>query len=72
MIEYKIGQDWFTSEDLDKPITTADDRVRWAAPDLLVALRGILDIGKRDLTNPKYDGYFESARRAVQKATGGQ
>lgn len=26
------------------------------------ALEGLIEIGKRDLTNPKYDGYFEFAR----------
>jgi hypothetical protein len=41
-----------------------------AAPELLEALQGIIDIGKRDLTNPKYDGYFESARAAIAKAKG--
>jgi hypothetical protein len=29
------------------------------------ALRGILEIGKRDMSNPKYDGYFEEARAAL-------
>lgn len=29
------------------------------------ALRGIIEIGKRDMTNPKYDGYFDEARRAL-------
>jgi hypothetical protein len=29
------------------------------------ALKGILECGKRDLTNPKYDGYFKSARKAL-------
>jgi hypothetical protein len=29
------------------------------------ALRGIIEIGKRDMSNPKYDGYFESARVAL-------
>lgn len=36
--------------------------------ELRAALLGILEIGKRDMTNPKYDGYFDSARAAVQKA----
>ena len=36
------------------------------------ALEGILDIGKRDMTNPKYDGYFEAARAALTPAGGGQ
>lgn len=32
---------------------------------LAEALQGILDIGKRDMTNPKYDGFFQSAREAL-------
>ena len=32
------------------------------------ALRGIIEIGKRDTTNPKYDSYFEEAKRVLQKA----
>lgn len=31
------------------------------------ALSGILDIGKRDMTNPKYDTYFNSAKEALRK-----
>jgi hypothetical protein len=45
-------------------------RLAQAAPDLLAALRGILEIGKRDMSNPKYDGYFAVAREAVAKAEG--
>ena len=30
------------------------------------ALQGILEIGKRDTSNPKYDGYFEEARLAIR------
>jgi hypothetical protein len=29
------------------------------------ALTGILEIGKRDMSNPKYDGYFDTARAAL-------
>lgn len=36
-----------------------------AADKLAEALQGIIDIGKRDLTNPKYDGYFTSAKEAL-------
>jgi hypothetical protein len=32
---------------------------------LVEALRGIIEIGKRDMTNPKYDGYFDFAREAL-------
>lgn len=41
-----------------------------AAPELLAALRGILEIGKRDMSNPKYDGYFATASDAIAKAEG--
>lgn len=33
----------------------------------LVALASIIEIGKRDLTNPKYDEYFENARAILAK-----
>lgn len=33
------------------------------------ALQGILEIGKRDMTNPKYDGYFEQAQQALKELT---
>ena len=47
--------------------TLRDERDR-----LREALQGILDIGKRDMTNPKYDGYFEAARAALTPATKGE
>lgn len=31
------------------------------------ALKGILEIGKRDMTNPKYDEYFEQAKQALEE-----
>ena len=37
--------------------------------DLYRALSGILEIGKRDTTNPKYDGYFNTAKEACAKYT---
>lgn len=40
-----------------------------AAPDLLEALQGILGLGKRDMSNPKYDSYFDAAKAAIEKAT---
>ncbi len=46
----------------------ANARLIAAAPDLLEALRNILEIGKRDTSNPKYDGYFEAARAVLAKA----
>lgn len=41
-----------------------------AAPDLLEALDGLLGCGRKDLTNPKYDGFYQSARAAIEKACG--
>ena len=32
---------------------------------LKAAVKSFLEIGKRDLTNPKYDGYFEELRVLV-------
>lgn len=36
--------------------------------ELLEALEGLVEIGKRDLSNPKYDGYFEAAKKAITRA----
>jgi hypothetical protein len=37
---------------------------------LVEALEGIIHIGKRDMTNPKYDGYFAAAHSALALARG--
>lgn len=34
---------------------------------IISALQGILDIGKRDMSNPKYDGYFTEAKQALEE-----
>ena len=47
----------------------ANARLIAAAPELLEALQNLVEIGKRDLSNPKYDGYFEAAKTAIEKAT---
>lgn len=49
----------------------ADARLIAAAPELLEALIGLIEIGKRDMSNPKYDSYFDFAKLAIAKATGG-
>ena len=33
----------------------------------LECLQAIVEIGKRDLTNPKYDGYFKAAKEIIKK-----
>ena len=50
--------------------TKADAELMAAAPELYRALISILEIGKRDMSNPKYDGYFDDARAAIAKAKG--
>lgn len=35
------------------------------------ALRAIIELGKRDLTNPKYDDYFDSAKEILKRHVGG-
>jgi len=35
------------------------------------ALEGILEIGKRDMSNPKYDIYFEEAKQAIRNLAEG-
>ena len=37
--------------------------------DALNALKGIIEIGKRDMSNPKYDGYFEEAKQVIKTLT---
>ena len=50
------------------PASKANACLIAAAPELLEALKDILEIGKRDLSNPKYDGYFKTAKEVVIKA----
>lgn len=47
----------------------ANAQVISKANQLLEALQGIIEIGKRDLTNPKYDHYFKTAKEVIKKAT---
>jgi hypothetical protein len=49
------------NERLRTPLEQMKERIRV----LEEALRGILEIGKRDMSNPKYDTYFEEARAAL-------
>lgn len=46
----------------------ANARLIAAAPELLQALEALIEIGKPDLSNPKYDSYFLTAREAIKKA----
>jgi hypothetical protein len=40
------------------------------AKEVTEALQDILDIGKRDMSNPKYDGYFRTAEEVIKKIRG--
>lgn len=78
--EYSEGDEWEVLAGANLPIAyisgwagrsaKVNARLIAAAPDLLAALAGIIEIGKRDMTNPKYDAYFEEARAAIAKAEG--
>lgn len=48
-------------------ITQHDAEQRAEIARLREALQGILEIGKRDMTNPKYDAYFEQAQQALKE-----
>ena len=49
------------------PVGTMAENIalrEWAKK-LRDSLQGIIDIGKRDMANPKYDGYFESSKEVL-------
>lgn len=50
--------------------TRANARLIAAAPELLEALETILEIGKRDMSNPKYNSCFDGAHAVILKARG--
>lgn len=53
------------------PPDPRDEALRLAAE----AIRGVLDIGKRDMSNQKYDGYFDelsAALAAIAAVKGGE
>ena len=50
-------------EKLETALASAKERERV----LREAAKGLLDIGKRDMINPKYDGYFESLKAAIER-----
>lgn len=55
------GVIWFsmTNKDIVEMLNNREE--------LAEALEGIDDIGKRDMTNPKYDTYFRSGKEALKK-----
>ena len=61
--EIGVGAAWSDG----RPECEANARLMSVAPELFEALEGIVSIGKRDLSNSKYDSYFESARWAIRK-----
>jgi hypothetical protein len=41
-----------------------------AAPELLEALKSLIELGRKDTSNQKYDEYFKDALAAIAKAEG--
>lgn len=73
---YIVGSDGETIAIMSRDIMCdetimANAKLMAASPELLEALDGIISIGKRDMSNPKYDGYFEFAREVLAKAKKG-
>ena len=64
--EVCICQRWPADEQ-----AVADMRLVASSWRLFRALRAIIEIGKRDTSNPKYDGHYDEARAAIAEATGG-
>lgn len=67
-IPISVGQD--TLAIVVGPNREANAKLFAAAPRLFRALQGILEIGKRDMTNPKYDGFFRDAKEAIEEVKG--
>lgn len=42
------------------------------ASEAVAILRSLIELGKRDLSNPKYDSYFTDARELLERITKGE
>lgn len=49
------------------PIPNPAQTVKKRIEKLEEALRGLLELGRKDTSNPKYDGYYEAARAVLGK-----
>ena len=54
------------SEESEVTLAQAQSEVT-TAEELFEALDGIISIGKRDMSNPKYEGYFRTAKEVLSK-----
>ncbi len=68
MLELAGNGIWQQSESRFDAMIAELDGLRQQNAELLEALKGIIEIGKRDMSNPKYDGYFNAARAAIAEA----
>ena len=67
----KGGEHWRRlDEQCNGRFSAPDARLLAAAPELLDALVALVELGRKDTSNPKYDGYFDTARAAIAKAKG--
>lgn len=53
-----------------KEVVRERDQFKRERDELRDALTHILELGRKDVTNSKYDGYFETARKAIERAQG--
>lgn len=59
-----MGSDPFFETNDDKEIALLREKVL-VGEEVFKSLAGIIEIGKRDTTNPKYDGYYLRAKKAL-------
>lgn len=69
ILEFEDGGKTFTTDEEAERLSATAHLIA-ASWEMYRALKGLLEIGKRDLSNPKYDGHFEAAIAACAKAEG--
>lgn len=66
----KMGRDWKDAESSARSVARFSanelNNLEECADEVYLALQAIIELGKRDLSNSKYDIYFSSAKEAIE------